>query len=183
MKSVMLKIYSDLIVFIILAFLTMLNFTEIGQSIQQFFVVMYRDYPAAIAWDDVKYMMFNPPMNMMSPSIMQIMPKMTEMVALAEVLMGLFSNMFVWVTLITMCAFRVIVRILFSLLTKRKYTFSEIDIIDMITIPYYFWFISVYYDYRRVERLEPFLIMSGIVDTSDEMSVFAVNMMFNADTR
>lgn len=48
----------------------MANLTEAGQSIQKFFVIMYRDYPEAIAWVEVKKEIFNPPMNMMNPAIM-----------------------------------------------------------------------------------------------------------------
>lgn len=108
---------------------------------------------------------------------------MVEMKASAEQLTELFSEMFMLLSLITLCSFRALVRLLYAYSTRRKYNFSEIDYLDICIMGYYCYFVSLYYKFNKEETLEPFLIFTGLVNVEEPMSIFAVNMMFNADTR
>lgn len=85
--------------------------------------------------------------------------------------------------LITMCSFRTPVNIMYAYLTDRPYKRNEMTYVDLVILAYFVFFCSVYGHFNKIETVEPFLVTVGLMHEDRPMSIFAANMMFNADTK
>lgn len=114
--------------------------------------------------------------------MMMIMPKMEDMKGILTDLTVIFKDMFLRLILISLCSFRTPVNFIYTKLTGRRFTMSNLAFIDFCILAYCGYFISVYYEYNTTERLHSSLLMM-MADEDDPFNLFALNMMFNADIK
>jgi hypothetical protein len=114
--------------------------------------------------------------------MMLIMPKMADMKGILTDLTVIFKDMFLRLMLISLCSFRTPVNFIYTRLTGRSFTLSNLALIDFCMLAYCGYFISVYYTYNTTERLHSSLL-EMMADEDDPFNLFALNMMFNADIK
>lgn len=177
----------DILIFLLIGFFVIESLLEASTLINKFFVVMYDDYEVSVAWERFKLAMeASDPLDMMDMQVMSdmmtVMPKMENMKLILTDLTVVFKDMFLRLILVSICSFRTPVNIIYTNFTNRRFTWSNLALIDISILAYMIYFITVYYDYNTTERLHSSLLMM-MADEDDPFNLFALNMMFNADNK
>jgi hypothetical protein len=130
--------------------------------------------------------MANDPLDMTDQSLMgdmmTIMPKMGDMKVIMDDLTQIFKDMFLRLTLVSLCSFRTPVNFIYTKFTGRKFSLSNLALIDLCILAYYSYFLSVYFKYNTRATIHSNLL-EIMIDDDDPFSLFALNMMWNADNK